>query len=501
MYLNQLAPWEEKKQYHEVIRLGSNLREQTEALKSASQAQIRAQLESANSIIASNERVTNIIEHGLNELSVGIRDISNGMNGLRSAFEWGISEVVWQIEQSNKFLLDILEVLMAPLDTKAKELKRRAEEAYSNGWYEDALEDFIKSKELNKYDFTIHISIGMIYLFHSSDKIKALESFEKAIKYSRPKSNYHTSYSLLYKSIILFDNGCVEEAEKASSEAIQLTPDFLEAVYQNAVYNAILKNEDKYLRNLRRLFIEHVTYVLKANSDKMFDSVREQINHLIIQIKDEKLLKFNKQLDDLKSKLSEIDEVVKRYNSICKNSNNIKKNNFYKTIKEIETLISLNSFFDTFACFIKMKEMKVMFNDYLDGIRKTIQETIQLEEAEMKQMVEEEKKRLKELYKRKAWAFDNIGIALVFLMPFIGLLLGAVGNIKIGNTFINVLIFGVIGIIINQLCRKKFDEYYHKDILVIYNDTVDIINLKARINSLKHLVIRLNRIKAINALL
>jgi len=109
MYLNQIAPWEEKKQYHEVIRLGNNLREQTEAIKSASQAQIKAQLESASSIIASNERVTSIIENGLNEISVGISDISCGLHGLRAAFEWGISEVVWQIEQSNKYLLDILD--------------------------------------------------------------------------------------------------------------------------------------------------------------------------------------------------------------------------------------------------------------------------------------------------------------------------------------------------------------------------------------------------------
>lgn len=496
MYLNQLAPWEEKKQYHEVIRLGSNLRKQTEALKSASQAQIQAQLESANSIIASNERVTNIIENGLNELSVGIRDISNGINGLRSAFEWGISEVVWQIEQSNKSLLDILEVLMAPLDTKAKELKRRAEEAYSNGWYEDALEDFIKSKELNKYDFTIHISIGMIYLFHSSDKIKALESFEKAIKYSRPKSNYHTSYSLLYKAIILFDNESLEEAEKASSEAIQLTPDFLEAIYQNSVYNAILNKDDKYLKNLRRLFTKDVRYVLKANSDKLFDSVRVQINQLIIQMKDEKLLKCSKQLNDLKSKLSERDEIVNIYSSMIDNHYNIKpkdKKYFKNIIKEIESLISLNSYFDAHACIFRINEMTAKLNECFESLRETIQKTIQLEEDEMFQMVEEEKKRLKELYEGKADTFNYIGIAFLFLMPVIGLLLGAVGNIKIGNTFINVLIFGVIGFIINQLCNKKFDEYVDKDIMVIYNDTVDIKNLKARINSLKQLVIRLNR--------
>ena len=64
--------------------------------------------------------------------------------GMKASFDFGISEVVWQIEQNRRLLQDILEILAAPLDTQAKELKCRADEAYSNGWHEDALLDYLE---------------------------------------------------------------------------------------------------------------------------------------------------------------------------------------------------------------------------------------------------------------------------------------------------------------------------------------------------------------------
>ena len=60
-------------------------------------------------------------------MNYGVERVEQGINELRAAFEWGISEVVWQIEQNRKYLRNILEVLMAPLDTRARERRRRAE--------------------------------------------------------------------------------------------------------------------------------------------------------------------------------------------------------------------------------------------------------------------------------------------------------------------------------------------------------------------------------------
>ncbi len=49
---------------------------------------------------------------------------------------------------------------MALLNTQAKERRKRAEEAFANGWIDDADEDFLESEKLNKFNLSIHINLG-----------------------------------------------------------------------------------------------------------------------------------------------------------------------------------------------------------------------------------------------------------------------------------------------------------------------------------------------------
>ena len=299
LYLNELAPWERKKEYYHTIQLGTDVKEQTNILNRQTKAMIASQLASTNAIIASQERMS----EGIDAVVCGVDRVEQGIYELKSAFEWGISEVVWQIEQNRAVLKDILEVLMATLDTQAKERRKRAEEAYANGWVEDAEEEFLESEKLNKFDFSIHISLGMLYLFHKIDKEKALSYFEKAIKYSKPKSAFHTSYALLHKALIHFDMGNTEEAEKASYEAISLSPNFTEALYQNAQHNAQLLNTDKSIANLEKAIRHDKLYCLKANKDEMFDPIRERVNRLFEKLRDEEKKKSQNSFTELSKKI------------------------------------------------------------------------------------------------------------------------------------------------------------------------------------------------------
>ena len=118
---------------------------------------IESQVEAANAIIVSQYRIADKID-------IATREITEGFQELQATFDWGFTELIWQIEQERKVLKDILEVLQAPLDTQAKELKKRAEYAYQNDWIDDALKDFLESEKKNRYDFTIHQNLGNIYL-------------------------------------------------------------------------------------------------------------------------------------------------------------------------------------------------------------------------------------------------------------------------------------------------------------------------------------------------
>ncbi|MFA7131989.1 MAG: hypothetical protein WC108_01675 [Bacteroidales bacterium] len=346
LYLNELAPWERKSEYYHSIQLGRDLNEQTKAIKSQSKAMIESQLSTANDIIASQDR----IHEGIGLLYTGLENIELGIENLKSTFEWGISEILWQFEQNRTEMKNILNVLMEPLNYQAKERRKRAEEAFSNGWIEDAEFEFKESEKLNRYDFSIHISLGLIYLFHKINKKEALRYFENAIKYARPKSNYYTSFALLYKALIKFDIGDTIEAEKCSEEAIKISPDFTEAYYQNAQYNAQLHNYEKSILYLKHVITIQPLYCLKANNDPLFDSIRMYVNYMF---NNHRISEGNK----AKEKYGELLTIYKKLYSFL---NEYKVKDFIndqlfenlklqsKELKDMQKRIERNSYFDSY---------------------------------------------------------------------------------------------------------------------------------------------------------
>lgn len=345
LYLDELAPWERKNEYYHIIQLGKDVGEQTHTINKQTRAMIASQIASTNAIIASQDRIC----EGIDSMAYGVERVEEGIYELKSAFEWGISEVVWQIEQNREVLKSILEVLMAPLDTQAKERRKRAEEAFANGWIDDAEEEFLESEQLNKFDFSIHISLGIIYLFSKIDKMKALSYFEKAIKYAKPKSAYHTSYALLYKSLIKFDFGEVKDAEKFTTEAIGLSPDFAEALYQNAQYNAQLMNIDKSISNLEKAIKKDKYYCLKAHKDPLFDPIRAQVNQLFEKLRGDEKEKTLKSYDSLSTKHDKLDPIFldishERFTDISAFFEEIDE--IDKQLSELRERISRDSYYD-----------------------------------------------------------------------------------------------------------------------------------------------------------
>jgi len=232
-----------------------------------------AQLEAADRIIVSQDRIV----HEASRISSQLSDFSRGIEEIKCTLDWGFSEIIWQLELQTETLRGILKVLQAPLDTQAKELRRRAEEAYRNGWIDDALEDFIESEKKNKYDFTILQSLGNIYLFHQKIQEKALEYYEKAAKYAKPYSYYHVSLALLHVGLVRYLQGDFQKAYKATLEAVELSPEFYEAHYEHGRYCAKLGKYDEAIDHLDKAIRGDRYYCVKADLEKDFDGMRKQL--------------------------------------------------------------------------------------------------------------------------------------------------------------------------------------------------------------------------------
>lgn len=202
------------------LRLLDNViqgRQANERLAKAYESQaIQSQVD-ISPLVASQDRM----HEGLGALSVAMSEVNETLGALLSVVDSGFAEMAYQQRLTNDQLLQILQVLQAPLDTQAKELRRRAEEAYRNGWIDDARQDFVESEQLNRYDFTVHHALGTIAFAHGRDLDLARREFSLAAQYARPKSALDTAYALVALA-------SVEEASGAFPEALRLSKDAVE---------------------------------------------------------------------------------------------------------------------------------------------------------------------------------------------------------------------------------------------------------------------------------
>lgn len=243
-----------------------------------------AQFQAADDIITSQEQTRNELKA---EISSGVDDIVNGLEGMKSTFEWGFSELVWQIEKQRGTLQEILETLQKPLDTQAKELKKRAERAYENGWFDDALQDFLESEKKSKYDFTVHQNLGNIYFFHKAQPDKALKYYEKAAKYAKPESAFHASFALLHVGLIEYLRENFNKAYEATSKAIELSPELQEARYEHAKYCTKVGEYEEALGHLKTVISNDRYYAVKANLEEDFNVMKPKLLSLFGNLRDD----------------------------------------------------------------------------------------------------------------------------------------------------------------------------------------------------------------------
>lgn len=385
-YLDTLAPWEERRAYYSNVKPGNKIVEVKEILKKQTKKMISAQIAPAGSIISSQERKEDVIH----DIEYDKKSIGQGMRGLKAAFEWGISDVVWLIEKDREDLKGIIMALCGVSDKQINILRDKAEDAYASGKMDNALVHFTELEPQTVKDFSVCISLGVIYLFHKIDKEKALEYFEKAVKSAGSQFAYYASYALLYKALIKRDFGLIEEAEACTNEAIKLSPNFTEAMYQNAQYNALLNRPEKAVPLLKKAIKEDIVYCLKINGERDFDGIKPEIIKLHEGIRNEKHGEVKEKLEGEKKSVVLLNNAVK---GIQKLGYGVPKDSsvelFQKNEKgensEIDKMMENNSIFDAYIADIlltllskklkrKKERLRMKGNEIQINIDKQIQE-------------------------------------------------------------------------------------------------------------------------------
>lgn len=122
-----------------------------------------------------------------------------------------------------------------------------------------------------------------------------------------------------------------------------------EALYQNAQYNAQLRNSIKSIGNLEKAIRLDKLYCLKANKDEMFNPIREAVNCLFEKLRDEEKKKSQASYAKLSEKHNQSKPVIEdiaKEQFIDSSLWTLESNKLDYDLKELRSRIDRDSYYD-----------------------------------------------------------------------------------------------------------------------------------------------------------
>lgn len=237
-------------------------------------------------------------------IEFGFDKLASGIDRLNADFNLLLGDVIWKLEMHEETLSNILhEIRLAEFEREARAYRSRAEKAYLNGWYAEALADFLEAEKRNYPDFAVLRSIANIRLYHLIDLAGSLEYFCKSAKYSRPSDARQSAEAHYFAGVVCALQQGSESALDHFSEAITLNPELFEAHYQKACLSAIVNDAVAAVASLEPAIKGDPRYYERARSDEAFDRVRAPVQQLLdglMQPVQEKLAELSRDTSMLK---------------------------------------------------------------------------------------------------------------------------------------------------------------------------------------------------------
>lgn len=153
----------------------------------------------------------------LDKINDSIKDFKNQMSEdigrVRETLERGFSILSLELATQSKTFKNIETVLKNKRKNEAEELKNMGLKALKNGWYKDALDEFSKSIELNKYDYQVYYLSAKCF-----EQLKDYSQQELFLK----KSLFYSSEDIEFRDYVILDIVGLLIKSKQNEEAINL---------------------------------------------------------------------------------------------------------------------------------------------------------------------------------------------------------------------------------------------------------------------------------------
>ncbi len=183
--------------------------------------------------------------------------------------------------QQEQISQTLAEIRLAEFEREARAYRARAERAYLNGWYAEALRDFLEAEKRNYPDYAVHRSIAQICLYHLIDLPRALEYFQKAARYARPLDAAQAAEASFFAAVVCLLQHDPGAAFNHLREAVTLNPESAVARYQLACLAALQGAAGEALESLELAIRADARYFELAGAETAFDAIRAAVTALL----------------------------------------------------------------------------------------------------------------------------------------------------------------------------------------------------------------------------
>ena len=238
-------------------------------------------------MIASPLEIQAALTRSLSAATYPIDPYTVTLESLRSSFDWAMGSVLWKLELQRPGLQELSTSLRPFGDRELVDMRHRAEAAFQAGHYSEALAGLLECESRDYQDFSLHLTIGNIYLYHQrpANLEKARASYVVAARYAETRAPRYASLAHLWASFAAYLQNDQESAIELAGKAINLSPQLLEARYSQARYAALAGQPGLVINNLEQVIRADRNYAIRTVTNRDFITMAPQVNALIERLR------------------------------------------------------------------------------------------------------------------------------------------------------------------------------------------------------------------------
>jgi tetratricopeptide (TPR) repeat protein len=229
-------------------------------------------------------------ERSAAETSAAIQQMSDYLGA-------AMSEVRWSVERQAQASERLLETLLESLGNDSRQYFEQGVKCYEAGEYEMARERFNRALEADRTNHFAYQYLGFIAVAEDNES-EAIRSFDLARKFAG--DGYHQALALTH--LARSHHAAHQEATAAdyARAATEACPDNARFWYDRAAYNARLELRKQAIAALKEAIERDWTYWAVVINDQDFEPIREEVYHLLTELRERERARACQVIDDLR---------------------------------------------------------------------------------------------------------------------------------------------------------------------------------------------------------